>query len=299
MKANKSKSLATRRFHASLVVFLVALGLIPVSLTTNGASANTEKTAEQTAKTVDTPKIDDNLKINGIFKIDDAFKFAFDEEEEIIGVEETSEIEATSEVEESGPNIEVEAPVVSNEPVIEEAVATVEVQPTYETVVYEIPVYDATVETPVYEAPVVYDRIEIAGNTVPIFYSDNTLIDAGDQAGLYGEHFIYGHNTANVFGGLSGMGIGSYFTVTLNGVTKTYQVVNFDVQTKSHFEGDVIRRTQLTGVTVLTKMKMMKAITAYGEYNGGRYDYILMTCAGTSYGNGDASHRLIMMANEV
>ena len=159
-------------------------------------------------------------------------------------------------------------------------------------------------ETPVknvktVETPVAYDQINIAGNTVPIFYSDNTLIDAGNQVGLYGKHFLYGHNATNVFGGLSGMNIGDRFTVTLNGVTKTYQVVNYDLQTKSHFEEEVTVETKLTGVRVVTTMKMMKAITAYGEYDGIRYDYILMTCAGTSYGNGDASHRLILMANEV
>ena len=60
-----------------------------------------------------------------------------------------------------------------------------------------------------------YDYISIAGNTVPIFYSSNTLIDAGSQVGLYGEHFLYGHNTANVFGGLANLGIGARFTALL------------------------------------------------------------------------------------
>ena len=31
----------------------------------------------------------------------------------------------------------------------------------------------------------------------------------------------------------------------------------------------------------------------------GRYDMVVMTCYGTSYGNGDASHRLVLFANRI
>ena len=242
MKVINHKTLI-RRYHISLMVFLLALGLVPASLVGNAASAETERTVtENLNKPVEEAK----------------------EVETVV-----SEVEATEIVEDFAVN-----------------------EPVYETVVTSYETYEVT------EAPT-YDRIEIAGNSVPIFYSSDTLIDSGSQAGLYDKHFIYGHNTANVFGGLANLGIGSYFTVTLSGTTKTYQIVNADLQTKSHFEGDVVRKTAMAGMTVVTTMKMMKAITAYGEYNGNNYDYILMTCAGTSYGNGDASHRLILMANEV
>lgn len=222
MKVGKKKILAIRHYHISLLVFLVALGLVPASFISNANAENTERVTERATTVVDNPEI---------------------KTENII------------------PEIEIAE-------ISEDYLAD-------------------------------YDRIEIAGNTVPIFYSSSTLIDAGSQVGLYGGHFLYGHNTANVFGGLSQMGIGDYFTVTLGGETKTYQVVNQDLQAKSHFEGEVIRQTTVSNMRVLTSMKIMKAITAYGEYNGNYYDYILMTCAGTSYGNGDASHRLILMANEV
>ena len=246
MKVKRIKSSAISQYHISLMVFLIALGLVPASLMSN---VRAENVTEQAAKITEAPRM---------------------EVEEAISKIETGEIADDAAI---------------------EAASTYEAPAVYETVAYEAPI--------VYEAPVVYDQINIAGNAIPIFYSDNTLIDAGSQVGLYGSHFLYGHNTANVFGGLSGMNIGDYFTVTLGGQTRTYQVVNSDLQTKSHFEGEVIRKTAVSGMTVLTKMKMMKAITAYGEYNGAYYDYILMTCAGTSYGNGDASHRLILMANEV
>ncbi len=229
MKVIKKTTLM-RRYYISLLVFLLALGLVPAGFIASGVSAETEQAP--------TEKVSESVETPGAIEI------------------------AVSEVE------------------------TGEISDDYE------------VAEAFYE-PVVYDQINIAGNTIPIFYSDNTLTDAGNQAGLYGEHFIYGHNTANVFGGLYGLGIGDRFTVTLSGVTKTYQIVNTDLQTKTHFEGETVHRSKLSGMTVMTRMKIMKAITAYGEYNGESYDYILMTCAGTSYGNGDASHRLILMANEV
>lgn len=243
-----------RRYHISLLVFLLALGLLPASLMEGTASADTERTStERVIEPVETPR-----------------------EAEIV----VSDTVETTDISED---------LVINEPVYE--------TPVYETQVSETTVYETPVSVAVSEP--VYDQINIAGNTVPIFYSDNTLIDAGNQAALYGSHFIYGHNTANVFGGIANLGIGDYFTVTLSGVTRTYQIVNSDLQTKTHFEGETIHKTTTSGMTIFTRMRIMKAITAYGEYGGRYYDYILMTCAGTSYGNGDASHRLILMANEV
>ncbi len=291
MKAKKSKFSATRHYHISLMVFLVALGLTPISLMSRGVSANTEGTPEHNTESSVEKSTALKLKISettNVFPVEEDYPWG-DPFRESVSKEILTKTDQTEK--DLVDNISTgETPATEITAV--EAVATEEIlaEPTYEIA--------TDYETPVYELPV-YDQINIAGNTIPIFYSNNTLIDAGNQVGLYGSHFLYGHNSANVFGGLSGMGIGSYFTVTLGGETKTYQVVNTDLQTKSHFEGDVIRKTVVSGVTVLTKMKMMKAITAYGEYNGGRYDYILMTCAGTSYGNGDASHRLILMANEV
>ncbi len=240
-KVTKKKMAAMRRYHISLLVFLLALGLVPASLTSGGAFAETEvKESSDSA-----PKNDDFLTLQ-------------------------AEMQKASK--------STTAEIASDFQLAEATQA-------------ETYVYTPTVT--------VYDQINIAGNTIPIFYSSNTLIDAGNEVGLYGSHFLYGHNTSNVFGGLQNLGIGDRFTVTLDGVTRTYQIVNSDLETKSHFEGETVHKTVLSGVTVLTKMKVMRAITAYGEYEGRYYDYILMTCAGTSYGNGDASHRLILMANAV
>ena len=38
---------------------------------------------------------------------------------------------------------------------------------------------------------------------------------------------------------------------------------------------------------------------ADAKYGGIQYSISLMTCSGTSYGNGDASHRLVLFANRI
>lgn len=237
------KTAAVRRYYTSLLAFLLALGLMPASLISNGTKAEAEtKVAEVNPE--NTPAFKNELTI----------------------------------VEPSIAEIVSDYIAPQDEPVGEIAVASEDFAGYYNA------------------AP---DAISIAGNYIPIFYSSNTLIDAGNEVGLYGEHFMYGHNTSHVFGGLRYLGVGDRFTVTLGGVTRTYQIMNIDTREKSYFEGSFYRQKKMPGMVVFEKVKMMNAITANGEYQGQYYDYILMTCAGTSYGNGDASHRLILMANEV
>ena len=72
------------------------------------------------------------------------------------------------------------------------------------------------------------NSINIAGRTISVTTGiRDTSIDAGDHANLYyNGKFLYGHNSASVFGGLKNLGIGSTFTMTLDGVTKTYRIDN-------------------------------------------------------------------------
>ena len=38
---------------------------------------------------------------------------------------------------------------------------------------------------------------------------------------------------------------------------------------------------------------------AHARHSGVQYDLSIMTCYGTSFGNGDASHRLVIFANAI
>lgn len=131
------------------------------------------------------------------------------------------------------------------------------------------------------------NQIAIGGNIIPIFYSSNTAIDAGGQVGLWGSHFMYGHNYSNIFGILAYLPDGTRFTVTLNGETKNYQIVGRAILDYT----DPSRPDYA--------QKHMYSLAVLGAYQGISYDYIMMTCAGQSLGGGNATHRLIVFANEV
>lgn len=94
---------------------------------------------------------------------------------------------------------------------------------------------------------------------------------------------VYGHNTANLLGNLGSLGLGGTFLVTEGGVATTYRVENVALYQKTA-DGFLDGKKNLMG-------QIMR--TALG------YDVALMTCAGQSYGNGDASHRLVVFANKV
>lgn len=103
-------------------------------------------------------------------------------------------------------------------------------------------------------------------------------------SGIYKfRKMIYGHNTRNLLGSLASRRVGETFTITESGVAKNYQVAAIQIYAKTE-DGYLEHNSGL-----MTKI----ANTALG------YDVALLTCHGTSYGNGDASHRLVVFANAI
>lgn len=129
------------------------------------------------------------------------------------------------------------------------------------------------------------NAISVVGRVIPIVDVSTTAIDSGDHVSKYGDKFLYGHNSAGVFGDLVRIGVGNVFMVSYGGVTSTYQVAEIQI-----FEKASDTTLSSNGVTY-----RMSAV-ANGK---GRYDMVLMTCYGTMYGNGDASHRFVVFANRV
>ena len=130
------------------------------------------------------------------------------------------------------------------------------------------------------------NNIVIAGRTIEVIGVGSTALDAGGHVNKYGS-FYYGHNSAAVFGGVLNMGVGSTFTVTYGGVTTTYQVANAVTFEKN---GDLL---QLNGYG-----NFMDSVSR-AVYMGTQYSVSLMTCAGTSLGGGDATHRYVLFANAI
>jgi sortase (surface protein transpeptidase) len=140
---------------------------------------------------------------------------------------------------------------------------------------------------PIYTAPA--NSITIAGRTIEIVNVASTTVDAGNHVNKYGEKFLYGHNSYNVFGALLGLNSGATFSVTTDGITKNYIVSRAETFEKNRKTG----KLQKDG-----KGSLMYAVSL-ATYGGASYDLALMTCAGTSYGNGDASHRYVLFANQI
>lgn len=154
-----------------------------------------------------------------------------------------------------------------------------------EASVSDAAVAEMTVAVKPVETAVPTDAISIAGRVIPIVNVTNTAIDAGDHVNKYGAKFLYGHNSPAVFGDLVYVGVGNVFMVSDGGVTNTYQVAEVQIFEKAS-------ETTLSSNGVTYRMSAV----ANGK---GRYDMVLMTCYGTMYGNGDASHRLVLFANRV
>lgn len=114
--------------------------------------------------------------------------------------------------------------------------------------------------------------------------TDKLVIDGLSYSDIYRTgKFIYGHNTANLLGNLTSLRHGEIFTLTEGGVTRQYRVIDSNIYEKA-------ANGYLNG---------SKAVTKQVEINANGYDISIMTCYGTPYGNGDASHRYVIFANAV
>ena len=130
--------------------------------------------------------------------------------------------------------------------------------------------------------------ISVSGQNIPVIEVSSTALDAGDHVNKFGDRFYYGHNSGNVFGGLVNYGVGTSFSINSNGITHNYRVAKAVVYEKNAELG----RLQLNG-----SGSYMKAVSQ-ARSDGVQYSIALMTCYGTPYGNGGATHRLVLFANE-
>lgn len=106
---------------------------------------------------------------------------------------------------------------------------------------------------------------------------------------------VYAHNSSNLFGGLKTLGVGATFTLTENGVTTTYRVSGIEYYKKIAVSNGEDLAKCVGGTTDNCSGRWMTSLVKNALY----HNVALMTCAGTSYGNGDASHRLVIFADRV
>lgn len=159
-------------------------------------------------------------------------------------------------------------------------------EPAYSETAYNEPVYDEPVyEEPVYEEPV-YEQY-VANYNVTYYVGSKDEFNAIAHSLSYYDIYrfkkmIYGHNSWNLLGNITERYIGEVFTVTEGGLTKSYRVANIAIYEKTA-DGNLEWDSRLMGRIA----------------NGNGHSISLLTCYGTSYGNGDASHRYVVYADEI
>jgi hypothetical protein len=158
-----------------------------------------------------------------------------------------------------------------------------------------------------------YAAIEISGRTICIFATSNLTAETGSKVALYtptgtlagGSAFLFGHNSANVFAGLGQV---SSFKIHFGGATKTYQIIRKSVYcdysnandwlakkgSNIRHENDKYNCANFPTDPILNMNQVLNPKSVLGVEG-----ISLMTCAGASIGNGDATHRLIAYAVEV
>lgn len=135
-----------------------------------------------------------------------------------------------------------------------------------------------------------YTKASNSGNgfNYTVTVHSNGIIEHPSYNDIYKtSKLIYAHNSSNLFGNLKSLGIGATFTITDSGVTKTYVV------------SDKVTFEKNNGLLQLNGSgNYMGRITYSAGYGKGNHSLALMTCAGTSLGGGDATHRLVIFADE-
>ena len=124
---------------------------------------------------------------------------------------------------------------------------------------------------------------QVANYTVTIYSSEMVAHNLSYSDIYKTGKLVYGHNSGNLLGNLSCRYVGEVFTITEGGVARNYVVSDIGLYEKTA-DGFLNGNKGLMG-------RIMRSALGH--------DVALMTCAGTSYGNGDASHRLVVYADAV
>ncbi len=269
------------------ILTVTLLGIIfPVmsNIQIDGANAEISDT-ENTVVVADVNKED---KATKTVKNSNVFAVAEDAKEDKVGKTIISDAETKETVYEEPV---YEEPVYE-EPVYEEPAPAVQAEPAYEVPIVE----------PNYVAPIVQpDHIEIGGKWINVYDVDGTGYDAGNsvyrlvKGTTYNGKFLYGHNSANVFGNLQYLEPGTIFSITINNETFKYKIIDKVVFEKSQSTGNLI----FNGIDDKKFMNNIGKATFYDGLNYTNYDLSIMTCHGQSLGNGDATHRLVIFANKI
>ena len=213
----------------------------------------------------------------------------------LIGVISNPSILIANQVEDiSSPEFNAVETIIVEHEVVESPKVDIALQPASDNAVSDVKIASTT---PVVTTPA--NNITIAGRFIPLIQTGSTDVVYDNAASRYGEKFVYGHNTGNVFGVLYGAWSGQTFSVTMNSVTKNYMVSDVVIYEKNQANGLL----QINGHGNYMKSvanaikKTINETTSQVDLT--YYDLSIMTCYGTMLGGGDATHRFVIFANAI
>ncbi len=147
-----------------------------------------------------------------------------------------------------------------------------------------VPLLETEVESMPEPAVLWVDSLPQVANYTVTIYSGEMVAHNLSYSDIYKTgKLIYGHNSGNLLGNLSSRYVGETFTITEGGVARSYVVSDIGLYEKTA-DGFLNGNRGLMG-------RIMRSAMGH--------DVALMTCAGTAYANGDASHRLVIYADAV
>ena len=126
------------------------------------------------------------------------------------------------------------------------------------------------------------------GDTSQNLSYSNSYIYNNDKYNSH-DQFIFGHNSANLFGNLKNLSVGETFSVTIKGVKTSYKISLKEVVCDysnpeypcSNYQDPILDMRNVL----------------HPSLKGANLS--IMTCAGTGIGNGDATHRLTIYAVKI
>ena len=149
---------------------------------------------------------------------------------------------------------------------------------------------DAKITTPVYTAPKATSKTASTSTNFNYTVTKKTssIVASPSNSDIYKTgKLVYAHNDPALMLSALSLRAGSIFTVTENGVTKTYRVA----------EAKIISKAELSAVIPGTNYNLMSKVTYSAQNQSGvSHSIALMTCYERVRG---AANRYVVFANEV
>ena len=147
---------------------------------------------------------------------------------------------------------------------------------------------NAQIATPVYTAKTTSNPSKTTNFNYTVTKNTNDIVVSPSNYDIYKtDKLVYAHNDPNLMLSALSLRVGSIFTITENGITKTYKVA----------ETHIFSKAELLVMVPGTKHNLMSEVTHSAKTpDTTSHSIALMTCYERTRG---AAHRFVVFANEI